>query len=59
MKGRNLALGGTLALVVALALLTVDVMIRDGIDVLVVLSFLIVGMVGFGVLGALFNPPEK
>jgi len=57
--GRNVALGGTLALVVLLAVLTIDVMVRTGFDVLVLISLVIVGMVGFGVLGALFNPPDK
>ena len=59
MLGRNVALGGTLALVVLLAVLTIDVMVRTGFDVLVLISLVIVGMVGFGVLGALFNPPDK
>jgi hypothetical protein len=59
MSGRNVALGGTLAMVLLLGALTVDVMIRTGFDVLVLISLAIVGMVGFGVLGALFNPPGK
>jgi hypothetical protein len=59
MSGRNLALGGTLAMVALLGGLTIDVMIRTGPDVLVLISLAIVGMVGFGVIGALFNPPEK
>jgi hypothetical protein len=58
MNGRNVALGGTLALVVLLGGLTVDVMLDSGFDILVLISFVIVGMVGYGVLGALFNPPE-
>jgi hypothetical protein len=59
MSGRNVALVGTLALVLLLGALTVDVIVRTGFDVLVVISLAIVGMLGFGVLGALFNPPEK
>ncbi len=59
MIGRNVALVGTLAFVGLLAVLTVDVMIRTGIDVLVLASLAILAMVGFGVLGALLNPPEK
>ena len=59
MSGRTIALGGTLVLVLLLAVLTIDVMVRTGIDVLVLISLFIVGMVGFGVLGALFNPPEE
>ena len=59
MSGRTVALVGTLALVALLGGLTIDVMMRTGIDVLVLISLAIVGMIGFGVLGALFNPPEK
>lgn len=59
MKGRNVALGGTLALVLLLGGLTVDVMLKSGFDVLVLISLAIVGMVGYGVIGALLNPPEK
>jgi hypothetical protein len=58
-SGRLVALVGTLALVLLLGGLTIDVMVRTGFDVLVGISLVIVGMVGFGVVGALFNPPEK
>lgn len=46
-------------MVLLLGGLTIDVMVRTGFDILVLISLVIVGMVGFGVLGALFNPPEK
>ncbi|HEX2072101.1 MAG TPA: hypothetical protein VHF90_10695 [Thermoleophilaceae bacterium] len=59
MNGRILALGGALTLVLLLGALTIDVMIRTGVDALVLISLAIVGMVGFGVVGALFNPPGK
>jgi hypothetical protein len=59
MKGRNVALVGTLAFVALLGLLTIDVMVRTGIDVLVLASLAILAMVGFGVVGALLNPPEE
>lgn len=59
MSGRIVALGGTLVMVLLLGVLTIDVMIRTGVDILVLISLAIVGMVGFGVVGALFNPPEK
>ncbi len=58
MNGRNVALGGTLALVLLLGGLTIDVMLKSGFDVLVLISLAIVGMVGYGVLGALLNPPD-
>lgn len=59
MGGRNVALGGTLLLVLLLGGLTIDVMLKSGFDVLVLISLVIVGMVGYGVLGALLNPPEE
>jgi hypothetical protein len=59
MKGRNLALAGTLVFVFLFAALTINVMVRTGIDVLVVTSLVILATVGFGVLGALLNPPEE
>ena len=58
MSGRVVALVGTLSMVLLLGALTIDVMVRTGVDVLVLISLAIVAMVGFGVLGALFNPPE-
>lgn len=59
MSGRAVALGGSLAMIALLGLLTLDVMARSGFSILVAISLAIVAMVGFGVLGALFNPPDK
>jgi hypothetical protein len=42
-----------LALIAFLAYLTVRVMINDGFDVLVLVSLIVLGILGFGVLGAL------
>ena len=53
MRGRNLVLGASLALICLLGFLTVSVLVREGIDVLVVASLLILAVLGFGVLGAL------
>jgi len=58
-SGRVVALVGSLAVVLLLGGLTIDVMVRTGFDVLVLISLAIVAMVGFGVLGALFNPPKR
>jgi hypothetical protein len=58
MPGRNLALGGALALVALLTFLTVSVAVQDGIDVLVVVSLVILLVIGVGVFGALNNPPD-
>jgi VIT1/CCC1 family predicted Fe2+/Mn2+ transporter len=45
-------------LVVVLATLTIYVAIRNGPDVLTVLSLMILAMLGFGIFGALREPPE-
>jgi len=54
---RTLVLGGTLAIICLLAFLTISVAVRDGIDVLVVVSVIILALLGIGVLGALSSPP--
>jgi hypothetical protein len=48
-----------LALIVLLAYLTVRVMISDGFDVLVALSLIVLGILGFGVLGALGSSSDE
>jgi len=54
---RTLALGGTLLIICLLAFLTIQVAVRDGIDVLVVVSIIVLLLLGIGVLGALSTPP--
>ena len=54
---RGFVLLGSLAIICLLAFLTVRVAIDDGVTILVVLSILILGLLGFGVLGALTTPP--
>jgi hypothetical protein len=54
---RTLVLVGSLAIICLLGVLTVSVAAREGIDVLVVLSFVVLALLGFGVLGALTSPP--
>ena len=54
---RTLVLAGSLALIGLLAILTIDVAIDNGVDVLVVLSLLILGLLGIGVVGALTSTP--
>jgi hypothetical protein len=56
--GRTLALVGSLAIICLLAFLTISVAVREGVDVLVVLSLIVLALLGFGVLGALTSPPE-
>jgi hypothetical protein len=54
---RTLALGGTLVIICVLAFLTISVAARDGIDILVVVSVIVLALLGIGVLGALSTPP--
>jgi hypothetical protein len=56
---RTLVLAGSLVLICLLAFLTVSVAAREGIDVLVVLSLVILALLAFGVLGALTTPPDE
>lgn len=47
-----------LAFIVIFAGLTFAVIIEHGLDILTVISIVILGMVGFGVVGALRQPPD-
>ena len=57
--GRTVALLGALAILALLAFLTVRVAIHDGIDAVVVISFIVLALIGVGVLGALNAPPDE
>jgi hypothetical protein len=59
MPGRNLALGGALALIALLTFLTVSVIVQDGFDVLTAVSLGILLVIGVGVFGALNTPPDE
>ena len=56
---RSLVLAGALALVALLAFLTLSVALEDGVSVLVVLSFVILAVLGLGVLGALTSVDDE
>jgi hypothetical protein len=57
---RTIVLAASLAMICLLAFLTISVAVREGIDVLVVLSLIILALLGFGVLGALGSrPPDE
>jgi hypothetical protein len=57
---RSLVLAASLALIGLLAVLTIDVAINQGVDVLVVLSLIILALLGIGVVGALTSsPPDE
>ena len=53
MATRTLVLGASLVIICLLGFLTVSVAIREGVDILIVLSFIVLALLGFGVLGAL------
>lgn len=55
---RTLILAGAVALVGLLAFLTLSVALEDGVTVIVVLSFVIIIVLGFGVLGALTSADD-
>jgi len=57
--GRTVALLGALAILALLAFLTVRVAIHDGIDAVVVISFVVLALMAVGVLGALNAPPDE
>jgi len=58
--GRTVALAGSMAIICLLAFLTVTVAVREGIDILVILSLIVLALLGFGVLGALSSaPPDE
>jgi hypothetical protein len=59
MSGRTAALVATLAFVGMLAVLTIDVAVRTGVDVLVIVALVVLAMIGYGVLGALRHRPEE
>jgi hypothetical protein len=57
---RTAALLGSLAIIGLLAVLTISVVVDDGVDVLVILSLIVIALLGFGVLGALVSaPPDE
>lgn len=56
---RTMALGGSLVLIFLLAVLTVTVAIRNGVDILTIVSLVILALIGCGVVGALTSPPPE
>jgi hypothetical protein len=57
---RTAALLGSLAIIGLLAVLTISVVVDDGVDIVVILSLIVIALLGFGVLGALVSaPPDE
>jgi hypothetical protein len=59
MGARSLVLGVALLFTVGLGALTLWVMARQGVDVLVVVSLVVLGLFAFGIVGALLHPPDE
>jgi hypothetical protein len=45
--------------VVLFAAMTIDVVARTGFDVITALALLVLALIGFGIIGALRNPPNE
>jgi hypothetical protein len=58
MSARTVLLGVVLVFILALGALTIDVVAKQGFDVLTVLSLLVLALFGFGIVGALRHPPR-
>jgi hypothetical protein len=56
---RDAVLLVALAFIALLTFLTFSVLAREGFDILVGLSLSILGLLAFGIVGALLHPPEK
>jgi hypothetical protein len=56
---RQVILATVLAFIALLLALTVNVVARQGPDVLTLLSLLVLAMFGFGIVGALLHPPDE
>ena len=56
---RDAVLLVALAFIALLTFLTISVLAREGFDILVGLSLSILGLLAFGIVGALLHPPEK
>jgi hypothetical protein len=59
MEARTFALVASLVLICLLAFLTLSVAVKNGVDILVIVSFVILALMASGVIGALTSPPEE
>jgi hypothetical protein len=59
MGARSLVLALALLFTVALGALTLWVAARQGVDILVVVSLVVLGLFTFGIIGALLHPPDE
>ena len=59
MEPRRIILAVALLSILGLGALTVDVLISEGLDILVAASLLVLAMFGFGIVGALLHRPDE
>lgn len=59
MDSRRVVLGVVLVTILLFAGLTIDVIAAHGVNVIELISLLVLALFGFGVLGALRNPPDE
>ena len=59
MPVRTVVLIATLGFIGLLGGLTVNVLVREGPDLLTAISLLVLALLGFGIVGALRHPPEE
>jgi len=59
MEPRRIILAVALLSILGLGALTVDVLISEGLDILVAASLLVLAMFGFGIVGALLHRPGE
>jgi hypothetical protein len=59
MPVRTVVLIATLAFIGLLGGLTVNVLAREGPDLLTAISLLVLALLAFGIVGALRHPPEE
>jgi hypothetical protein len=56
---RQVALIAVLAMIGLFTFLTLSVVASDGLDILTVVSFIVLAMFAFGIVGALRGPPDR
>jgi hypothetical protein len=59
LTGRTFALVAVATVIGVIGLLTIALLVHEGISARVVLSLMILAIFGFGVVGALTRPPDE
>jgi hypothetical protein len=59
LSGRTFALVAVATVIGVIGLLTIALLVNEGISARVVLSLVILAIFGFGVVGALTHPPDE